>query len=325
MNGWISLWGFMLIAAGLLAQDVELYRARRYGAMAKECLRVTDQDGRPIRDAKIWGGIKTGEGIDDFTPISGLTDTNGEFLIQGRCTDRIRCDITKDGYYPSELGLENYGYSHCVTNGVWYPFGVQRTIKMKRIMKPGRSRAFPNRLRNCRIPEYDRWIGFDLERSEWVSPYGRGKHSDVLLRFAAVKRGMHDYRYVMDVTFTNNPYAGAYLLEKDKTSKLETEYEANSNAIYQTSFSFMSEQIPGQPRHWDFLDRDSYLVFRTRTRVDEHGRLTGSHYGKILGRWLSGMESMILSDGCFNPVENDINIEDSTCLREVLRNLGNRQ
>ena len=84
-------------------------------------------------------------------------------------------------------------------------------------------------------------------------------------------------------------------------------------------------QTLGNPRHWDFLGRDSYLVFRTRTRVDEYGNLVVAHHGKILGRWLSDTEFMILSDGCFNPVENDVNIEDGSCLRDVLRNVNPEQ
>ncbi len=61
-------------------------------------------------------------------------------------------------------------------------------------------------------------------------------------------------------------------------------------------------------------------MFRTRTRVDKDGNLVGAHYGKILGRWLSDTEYMILSDGCFNPVENDVNIEDGSGLRDAIRN-----
>ena len=71
----------------------------------------------------------------------------------------------------------------------------------------------------------------------------------------------------------------------------------------------------------DFLDNDSYLVFRTRTRIDDDGNLTSAHYGKILGRWISGAANMLLSDGCFNPKENDVSLEDSRTLRNVLRNM----
>ena len=122
---------------------------------------------------------------------------------------------------------------------------------------------------------------------------------------------MNDYRFVMEVSFTNNPYAGAYRLKEDKTSLLTTIFNADSNATCQAEFSYVQEE---------YLDRDSYLVFRTRTRVDKDGNLIGAHYGTILGRWLSDSEYMILSDGCFNPVENDVNIEDGICLRDAIRN-----
>ena len=83
------------------AQDLALCRAREHGALAMECLRVVDPAGHPVVGAKVWGGLQTGSNLGDFTPISGVTDTNGEYVIQGRCTNRIRCDITKDGCYQS--------------------------------------------------------------------------------------------------------------------------------------------------------------------------------------------------------------------------------
>jgi hypothetical protein len=34
--------------------DFALYKARKYGALAKECIRVVDQDGCPVAGAKVW-------------------------------------------------------------------------------------------------------------------------------------------------------------------------------------------------------------------------------------------------------------------------------
>ena len=313
-----------LHAAWPSAEEMALYKARRYGAHAKECLRVVDQNGKPVAGARIWGGIQTGDGYNDFTPISGTTDTNGEYVIHGKCTNRIRCDITKAGYYASEFLLKSYGYTHSVNSGKWQPFGTTNVVVLKAIRYPNKCHVFPN-LRSCRIPEFGKWIGFDFERGEWIHPYGKGRYSDVLLKFSSTRKGFHDYKYVMDVSFTNNLFAGAYLLKADKSSKLTTVYSADSNATYRTTFSYVKEQTPGQSRHWDFLDSDSYLVFRTRTRIDDRGNLIGAHYGKILGQWLLETEFMILSDGCFNSVENDINIEDGNCLRNVLRNANKEQ
>ena len=89
----------MLAEAFPRSSDHILYRAREHGALARECLRVVDQDGLPVADAKVWGGLQTGGNLRDFTPISGVTDTNGEYVIQGKCTNRIRCDIANPTFH----------------------------------------------------------------------------------------------------------------------------------------------------------------------------------------------------------------------------------
>lgn len=299
----------------------------RNGAMINVRLHIVDPEGLPVPQARLWGGLQTGDGLDDFVPIEGLSDSNGDFVIKGKCTNRLRCRIRKEGYYQSDflLSFPVKDVDAPVIDGKWQPFGEMHNVVLKPIRKPGACCIFPESLRNCRIPKFGEWIGFDFERSEWVHPYGRGEHSDVLLRFSSTRNGIQDYRYAMDVSFTNNPYAGAYFLKEDNTSRLTTEYTADTNATYHAEFTYVKEQTPGHKRHWDFLDSSSYLVFRTRTRVDEDGNLIGAHYGKIIGRWLSERDFMILSDGCFNPVENDNNIEDGNCLRDVIRNMGKNQ
>jgi hypothetical protein len=302
--------------------DLELYNAMRQGAEVNIALRVVDSRGAPVPQARLHGGLQTGDGLDDFSSIEGQTDTNGIYTVSGICTHRLRCRISKPGYYPSEclMMFPVKGAVPQVLDGKWQPFGAPMTVVLKELRMPGRLCAFPDSLRNCRIPAFDEWLGFDFEHADWTTPYGKGHYRDVLLRFSAEEKSMTDYKYVMEVSFTNNPYAGAYMMKADLRSKLTTAYVADSNATFQTSFCFKSTQSPGRPRCIDILNRDSYLVFRTRTRVDEYGRLAGAHYGKILGRWLSDTEFMILSDGCFNPVENDVNIEDGQSLRHDLKN-----
>lgn len=45
-----------------------------------------------------------------------------------------------------------------------------------------------------------------------------------------------------------------------------------------------------------------------------------AHYGKIYGPWKSTSFEMLLSDGCFNLVENDTNIEGDQTLLHSIRN-----
>ena len=300
--------------------DLSLYNARKYGAEVKIILRVVDQDGVPVVNAKVSGGIMTGGNINNNLPIRGETDTSGEYIVFGKCTGMVRCGILKEGYYESDFSIAypEQGVETPIENGKWLPYGMVKNVILKKIIRPNECRIFPSSLRSCRIPEFGKWIGFDFEKCDWVAPCGEGFYADVLLKFECMRRAHYDYKYVMNVSFTNNPYAGAYILKADKTSQLNTVYNADSNAMYQTEFVFVKEQRSGKSRKWRFLDDNSYLVFRTRTRIDKNGNLIGAHYGKIMGRWISGKECMVLSDGCFNLEENNVNIEGSACLCDVL-------
>ena len=304
--------------------DASLKEAYIKGADAKIIYRVVDDGGLPVEGATAHIWFRTTHPklrVEDWIVN---TDSNGVFIAEHRTNDRLSCGIDKEGYYHTfdRITFSDPRAYPLATGGKWQPYGSIRTVVLKKIKNPGKLHAFPVSLRRCRIPKFDKWLGFDFECSEWVAPYGKGQNSDMLLKFTSTERSIHDYKYVMDVSFTNNPHAGAYRLKADKASDLTTVYAADSNMTYSASFSYVSEQTPGNRRHWDFLDADSYLVFRTRTRVDKDNNLVGAHYGKILGRWLSDTEFMILSDGCFNPVENDVNIEDGTVLRTVLKNLN---
>ena len=306
-----------------MAQDVFLSNARKHGALARESLKVIDQDGRPVADAKVWGGVQTGGNLNDFIPISGTTNTNGEYIIQEKCTNRIRCDITKEGYYRSEFLLSNYGYTHAVKNGKWQPFGCVTTITLHRIAGLGKL-AVPDGtgsdVGRYIIPTWDQWVGFDLEKFDWASPYGNGKHSDMLIRFAAdIRNEYFDFKIAMDVSFTNNLFAGAYVCKKNSGSDFTWSECADTNKVFATGFNYVCERRPDGKRAKDILPEDSYMVFRTRTKVDDEGRLVSAHYGVISGAWLFGSETMRIGDACFNSTVNDTMIEDGYYLRKTVR------
>lgn len=310
-----------MVAFALCAssQDLALYRAREHGAEARECLQVVDQDGHPVADAKVWGGLQTGGNLRDFTPISGVTNTNGEYVIQGKCTNRIRCDITKAGYYRSEFLLTNYGYSHDVKAGKWQPYGDKHTIIMKKRVDNGKL-AVPDKRAHMSwgIPLYDKWLGFDLEKFDWCKPHGNGNYEDVLLYFTRNKKSNSVFRLTMDVSFTNNLFAGAYVKGKDLESDLKTASLANTNGTFQSEFHYVRERNVNGKRTMTWLNENEYLVFRTRTTVED-GKLKYAHYGCIQGQWLPDSDSMVLEDGCFNPTPNDASIEDGFYLRNFVK------
>ena len=301
----------ILNAAGPSAEELTLAKARRYGAQVKECLRVVDQDGMPVADARIWGGLQTGDGYKDFIPIRGSTDTNGEYIVQGKCTNRITCQITKEGYYASEFVLPNYAYRHTFKDGKWQPYGSQHTVVLKKIIAP-QPMIFHDERTSFKVPVYEEWVGFDCEKFDFVSPHGQGAAKDMLLRFTLRNPTRDDYHMTMEVSFTNNPYAGAYELDRTKMSEFESVYHADTNAVYRQSFVYRFDQSPVKtPEYTTQLKSDKYLVFRTRTKVDAEGRLVSALYGKIYGDWnFVGPGGMSMSQFVFNTRPNDTNLED---------------
>ena len=301
----------ILNAVGSTAEELVLYKARQYGAQAKECLRVVDQDGNPVADARVWGGLQTGDGYNDFSPIRGMTDTNGEYVIHGKCTNRIRCDITKAGYYASEFLLKSYGYTHSVKSGMWQPYGNRYTIVLKQIVNP-QPMVCRDALNPIGIPKHNVWLGFDFEQYDFVAPHGGGKSNDILLRFDLNRPSKDEYYMTMKVSFTNQPYAGAYKLKKDAGSELKIVYEANTNGCFNQNFIYKFQRGKNSSPIYDRLQSDEYLVFRTRTRVDKDGNLISAHYGVICGEWnFAGPSGFRIDDFIFNPRPNDSNLEDA--------------
>ena len=284
-----------------------------YGAKAKECFYVVDQDGKQVKDARIRGAFWTGGGINDYEPVDGLTNTNGEYVAEGKSQYKLRYTVSKDGYYSTNGEVLYVGTWSvpAVKDGKWQPYGTQRKIVLKQIKNPlncGRVCG----LKDFKVPVFDKWIGFDFDRHEFIPPYGSGSYADALLRFVLYRPSKKEYHMKMEVSFTNQPYAGAYAVKKDKFSELQSVYKANTNADYKSMFVYSYDRFPDKRPIVNKLSKDEYLVFRTRTKVDTDGNLISARYGVLYGEWsFVGPRGMNIPFVIFNPKPNDPSIEDS--------------
>ena len=310
----------------VVAMEPAMEDAIRHGAMAKISYRVIDDEGCPVSNAVAHVWFSSYARHQDDADWLVTTDTNGMFTVEHRTNESLDCGFDKDGYYHSSdqiLFRDRKDVPVKVKDGKWQPYGETRTVVLKKTKALGRL-SVPDvgqfAVRERKIPSFDCWIPFDLEKFDWNAPYGTGMHPDVLLRFRnRTTSRCFDYTDQMDVCFTNNPFAGAYEMKKDIVSDMKTEYVANTNAFFKNCFSFVCERTADNKRTEVYLTDDSYLVFRTRTTVDENGRLRSAHYGVIHGAWMSGGNYLRITDGCFNPIENNCNIEDSYYLRDKVK------
>ena len=304
-----------VVFAGASLMDVTASNGKCISPEMSISYKIVDDEGVPVPNVKCRGWIRRFDLNEGGFAYSLLSDTNGVVTIAGKCSVSFTAFFTKGGFYMSRLepSLDADGTGSAIRDGRWQPYGEMRTVVLKRIKNPieiGRPGRF-----SIPIPAYDKWIGFDLQRRQWVSPYGNGEFSDVLLNFG--KTSAHrqfDFRTTMKVSFTNNTYAGCYQLKKDEFSDMKTVYRADSNANFNVELNYVHERRPGVPRADNRLEKDSYLVFRTRTKVDEDGKLVSAHYGMIRGGW-AFFDSMISGGFIFNPTPNDTNLEDAETAR----------
>lgn len=298
-----------LIVLSVVAFPLQVYAKI---ALAQVRIQVVDQDGDVVPDAKIWGGFTCGGGMNDYVLVDGFTDTNGLYVAEGRCNEILRFEVRKEGYYRTSIKIEFWRTKSDpkVKDGKWQPYGETRTVVLKRIQNPHEMLG-PDCPPQRKVKIYDKWLGFDLEKGDFLPPMGVGAESDMLVRFRLNGRMPHDWSIMMDVSFTNNPYAGACRLKKDGWSDMKSSYYADTNAVYQTDFTFKYCHEKGVYPYSDKLNQDEYMIFRTRTKVDRDGKLVSARYGKLYGPWnFEDAGGSQIYKVFLNAKDNDANLED---------------
>ena len=299
----------LVVALGVA---VPLNEAYAKVALAQVRIKVVDQDGCVVPDAKIWGGFTCGGGMNDYVLVDGFTDTNGLYVAEGRCNEILRLEVCKEGYYRTSIKIEFWRTKSDpkVKDGKWQPYGETRTVVLKRIQNPHEMLG-PDCPPQRKVKIYDKWLGFDLEKGDFLPPMGVGAESDMLVRFRLNGRMPHDWSIMMDVSFTNNPYAGACRLKKDGWSDMKSSYYADTNAVYQTDFTFKYCHEKGVHPYSDKLEQEEYMIFRTRTKVDRDGKLVSARYGKLYGPWnFEDAGGSQIYKVFLSAKDNDANLED---------------
>jgi len=291
----------------------EVQEAQRKGAKAKIIYRIVDDEGTPITNATIHGQWQNDYPRKTWKETF-TTDTNGEFVAKGKVGGRFGFYVKMDGYYLSSTGVDFHwreGVSPLVKDGKWQPYGERRMLFVKRKINPVNAPTV--KFGGLSVPVTNVWLGLDMEKFKWVKPYGDGINSDMLLRFNSEPVNKYVVNWAtMEVSFTNNPYAGFYVMPKDGFSEMKSAYHADTNMVFHTGITYSIGRLSKDDHR---LDENHYMVFRTRTRIDNDGKLVSAHYGKIYGRWdiWDGTEARMMF---FNPTPNDTNLEDMMTFKE---------
>ncbi len=296
-------------------RPAHILEAERNGAMAKVTFVVVDDEGRRVRDATVMGGFfNYGLGNHDF---SRKTDADGSVTLEDVCRVDMNLMVEKDGYYGTRAPYSFFksGFD-CVKDGRWIPWNPIIEVVLKRKFNPVAMYAADRVSDYTRIPKVGEPLGFDLTAGDWVVPYGKGRTRDFDVTYIRDGEGRAFTRQEL-ILSAREPYAGFRKIPCDMYSAFRSPYRADTNAVYEREVRFSFNRPGGTGRYVDGqMKADECLVLRTRTRIDEDGRLVGAHYGKIYGPLNFGIsleapgEMKILH--YFNPVENDPNLEADT-------------
>ena len=304
-----------IVFARKLAPEVE--HAMAYGAEAKICLKICDDKGTPVTNASVCAAF-------DILPkphsVYGKTDTNGVCVVKGRTNgNKVVFLVGKNGYYGSrmEISYVPMGKEYDVKDGKWQPYGAVESIELQKIRNPAHLAVAHIREFN-NTKEINSWIGFDLEKHDFVQPYGKGETMDFEVFFDWDGKWFHDYTGMgKRIRFTDK-FTGYYQCAVKVVSEFKGPYSALPDATYQQNADFYERVIidpNAYGRRYDrkVFDKNKCWVVRSRCKVDAEGNLVSAHYSVINNIAFGcdkGGVAYICVTGAFNPTPNDTNLED---------------
>ncbi len=135
-----------------------------------------------------------------------VTDQSGYVTDEGRISwmKQMGISISKGGYYSSGIGKDGAKKKNSMTKNKllnrWEPWPCELTIKLRPIKDP-----VPMYVKSIEtsIPEKNKPIGFDLEVGDWVSPYGKGKVRDFIIKIKEGEEGKKIKLDTFDIAFSN--------------------------------------------------------------------------------------------------------------------------
>ncbi len=287
-------------------------RAEISGAQAEMVIHVVDDMGQAVSNANIevYFGLSVREG----KTVKGWSDSLGKFRATGKTTGEVYVNVTKMGFYESAEKVELFAdEKREVLHGQWMPKEICTNVILRSIGKPIELITSPLS-KDYQIDGKREWLGFDLERMDWVSPKGIGKTVDFEVQYESDGKRLLDYTgSELHVRFVR-PFDGVYRRGLNKVSRLRTDPVADTNALYESGLDFYIKKTQDKKWETNKLSKDEFLVLRTRSRTDGNGNFIGAHYSMIMGDWTFGWSWQ--SFGCmgfrsyFNPTFNDPNLEE---------------
>lgn len=225
-----------------------------------------------------------------------VTDNNGLVTFLGDGIASVGATIQKKGYYDSGSGYEFSTESKLLNR--WEPWNPTVEVILKKKRNP-----IPMLAKNTdwmEVPKIGTPIGYDLEKGDWVAPYGIGVTSDLLIDFHLIKRAYLDYEADMTISFSNlKDGIQEYYFDEQEQSYFKWPFKAPEDG-YVHSVNLFEIDTPSKGYKTNKRKNVNY-IFRVRTKLDKEGNITAAKYGKLSGEFGISRKGKTRFTYYFNP------------------------
>lgn len=251
--------------------------SNHYINIAKITVKVVDEHGKTVKGAAVSIASFTGVGGKKENSIDGYTDDNGLFTATLSGTNEYSLTASKDNYYVNGLA---YKFKEDKFKR-WQPWNPKIQIVLYKIGNRVPMYAHDTEESKIEIPVIGKKAGFDLIEFDWVRPYGRGVHPDMIFKLDKQYTDWDNFKSKLTVSFSNR-YDGIQLIKQGRSigSGLKLARFAPEDG-YQNEITHYKEKIPNTPLKTSFKEDNNYF-FRVRSEV-KNGKLVRAMYGKIYG------------------------------------------
>ena len=284
----------------------EVDAACLHGAEAKVTLRVIDSGGKPVPEAEVKVAFSPRDPNEAGKNITGLTDKESLFVATGKTTYDVSYSASKTNYY---LTVRNFPFywqgTECVKDGRWQPWNPTLEVVLKEKRKPipmltkRVELTFPKRIA----------VGFDVERGDLVTPYGKGINTNIIFKYTSTFSRENIHYITNDITLSTYRRGGFIQLKLEQYSRKENVYEAPTEG-YRDSLTFELVRWPGKIIKDVSLPKQSYLVFKTNEAKNSarFGIIRDFEYGEC---WEQPNYCTVIFMYYFNPTPTDGNLSST--------------
>lgn len=298
----------VLLSFTLQGQQRLTYDPFAKGAMAEVEISVFDDEGMAVGGAEVsvWFEVSSVKSEER----KGTASAEGVFAASlDGCTGGVHVHVKKDGYYDTAVRefIGRQKENIVAQTRKWSATPVRIAMILRKVRSPA-SLVHNWGLDRLVYPATNVVMGFDLEKRDWCPPYGKGRYDDwqVCYRFARSPDEWGAFHEHIVITMTNG-LDGVCFCPVESFSDFKYAYHADTNAVYAKRMEVEMDRTYTKILKKVRLPEGQFIVFRTRTQVDDHGRLVSANYGYVPETFHPQLFFDIAT--MFNPKVNDTNLE----------------